>query len=72
MADTKNGFYIGSDGFALGAYNSTKGHNPFQVNSEGSLFSNSGSIGGYTISDNTLIGGSGSNCVGMSSKSGVQ
>ena len=72
MADTKNGFYIGSDGFALGAYNSTKGHNPFQVNSEGSLFSNSGSIGGYTIGDNTLIGGSGSNCVGMSSKSGVQ
>lgn len=72
MTDTKNGFYIGSDGFALGAYNSTKGHNPFQVNSEGSLFSNSGSIGGYTISDNTLIGGSGSNCVGMSSKSGVQ
>ena len=72
MADTKNGFYIGSDGFALGAYNSTKGHNPFQVNSEGSLFSNSGSIGGYTIDDNTLIGGSGSNCAGMSSKSGVQ
>lgn len=72
MTDTKNGFYIGSDGFALGAYNSIKGHNPFQVNSEGSLFSNSGSIGGYTISDNTLIGGSGSNCVGMSSKSGVQ
>lgn len=72
MADTKNGFYIGSDGFALGAYNSTKGHNPFQVNNEGSLFSNSGSIGGYTIDDNTLIGGSGSNCVGMSSKSGVQ
>lgn len=72
MTDTKNGFYIGSDGFALGAYNSTKGHNPFQVNSEGSLFSNSGSIGGYTIDDNTLIGGSGSNCVGMSSKSGVQ
>ena len=72
MTDTKNGFYIGSDGFALGVYNSTKGHNPFQVNSEGSLFSNSGSIGGYTISDNTLIGGSGSNCVGMSSKSGVQ
>ena len=72
MADTKNGFYIGSDGFALGAYNSTKGHNPFQVNSEGSLFSNSGSIGGYTIDDNTLIGGTGSNCVGMSSKSGVQ
>ena len=72
MTDTKNGFYIGSDGFALGAYNSTKGHNPFQVNSEGSLFSNSGSIGGYTIDDNTLIGGSGSNCAGMSSKSGVQ
>lgn len=71
MADTKNGFYIGSDGFALGAYNSTKGHNPFQVNSEGSLFSNSGSIGGYTIDDNTLIGGSGLSCVGMCSRSGT-
>lgn len=71
MTDTKNGFYIGSDGFALGAYNSTKGHNPFQVNSEGSLFSNSGSIGGYTIDDNTLIGGSGSSCVGMCSRSGT-
>ena len=75
MIDTKSGFYIGSDGFALGPYKQDSNgnyHNPFQVNSEGSLFSNSGSIGGYTISDNTLIGGSGSNCVGMSSKSGVQ
>lgn len=72
MTSTRNGFYIGSDGFALGAYSSTKGHNPFQVNNEGSLFSNSGSIGGFTIDDNTLIGGSGNSTVGMSSKSGVQ
>ena len=72
MTSTRNGFYIGSDGFALGAYNTTKGHNPFQVNSEGSLFSNSGSIGGFTIDDNTLIGGTGTSTVGMSSKAGVQ
>lgn len=72
MTTNKTGFYIGSDGFALGAYSSTKGHNPFQVNAEGSLFSNSGSIGGFTIDDNTLIGGTGASTVGMSSKSGVQ
>ena len=72
MTATSDGFYIGSDGFALGPYSNSKGHSPFQVNSEGSLFSNLGSIGGFTIADNTLIGGSGSNTVGMSSKSGVQ
>ena len=54
MADTKNGFYIGSDGFALGAYNSTKGHNPFQVNNEGFLVSTNGTIGGINISDGGL------------------
>lgn len=67
-----NGFYIGNDGIALGTYDSNKGTSPFQVNSSGQLFSRSGYIGGYAIADNTLIGGSGSNCVGMSSKSGVQ
>lgn len=72
MSSTQNGFYIGSDGFALGAYNSSKGHNPFQVNNEGVLFSNTGSIGGFTISDNTLTSGSGGNATGMSSRSGVQ
>ena len=72
MTSNKTGFYIGSDGFALGSYNSSKGHNPFQVNAEGSLYSDSGSIGGFTISDNTLTSGSGSNATGMSSKSGVQ
>ena len=72
MIATSDGFYIGSDGFALGPYSNSKGHSPFQVNSEGSLFSNLGSIGGFTIADNTLIGGSGSNTVGMSSKSGIQ
>lgn len=72
MISTQNGFYIGSDGFALGAYSSSKGHNPFQVNNEGVLFSNSGSIGGFTICDNTLTSGSGTNATGMSSKSGIQ
>lgn len=72
MTSNKTGFYIGSDGFALGSYNSSKGHNPFQVNAEGSLYSDSGSIGGFTISDNTLTSGSGGNATGMSSKSGVQ
>ena len=36
------------------------------------IYSDSGSIGGFTISDNTLTSGSGSNATGMSSKSGVQ
>ena len=72
MTSNKTGFYIGSDGFALGSYNSSNGPNPFQVNAEGSLYSDSGSIGGFTISDNTLTSGSGSNATGMSSKSGVQ
>lgn len=64
------GFYIGTDGIALGRYSNN--HSPFQVDSNGSLFSKSGTIGGYTIAENTLSAGSGTNAVGMSSKSGVQ
>lgn len=66
------GFYIGTDGFALGSYDSNKGTSPFQVNNQGQLSSRAGYIAGFAIADNTLSGGTGSNAVGMSSKSGVQ
>lgn len=70
MISTRNGFYIGSDGFALGAYNSVQGHNPFQVNQEGYLVSTSGTIGNFNISEYKLVGGTGSSQVGMCSTSG--
>ena len=72
MTSTRNGFYIGSDGFALGAYNTTRQHNPFQVNNEGALYSDSGQIGGFNIDQYTLIGGSGTSRVGMCSRSGSE
>ena len=70
MISTNNGFYIGSDGFSLGAYNSTRGHAPFQVNDQGYLVSTSGTIGSFNISEYKLIGGTGSSQVGMCSTSG--
>lgn len=70
MISTNNGFYIGSDGFSLGAYNSTKGHAPFQVNDQGYLVSTFGTIGSFNISEYKLIGGTGSSQVGMCSTSG--
>ena len=63
------GFYIGTDGIALGRYSNN--HSPFQVDSSGNLFSKAGTIGGYTIAENTLTGGTGNSAVGMSSKFGV-
>lgn len=72
FAAAANGFYVGNDGIALGIFDSNKGTSPFQVNSAGAMSARSGYIAGYAIADNTLIGGSGSNCVGISSKSGVQ
>ena len=53
LNSTNNGFYIGTDGIALGAYNSTNG-NPFQVTTAGVL-----SARGATISG-TLTAGAGS------------
>lgn len=72
FAAAANGFYVGNDGISLGIFDSNKGTSPFQVNSAGAMSARSGYIAGYAIADNTLTGGSGSNCVGISSKSGVQ
>lgn len=72
FAAAATGFYIGTDGFALGQFDSSKGTSPFQVTSGGALSSRAGYIAGFAIADNTLSGGSGSNAVGISSKSGVQ
>ena len=69
LGASASGFYIGTNGMALGR--SANGHSPFEVTSEGALFSKSGTIAGYTIKDNTLTGGSGSSAVGICSKSGV-
>ena len=63
------GFYIGTNGFALGRYSDN--HSPFEVDSNGNLFSKAGYIGGYKIAASTLTGGSGNSAVGMSSKFGV-
>ena len=72
FAAAANGFYVGNDGISLGTFDSNKGTSPFQVNSAGAMSARSGYIAGYAIADNTLTGGSGSDCVGISSKSGVQ
>lgn len=70
MTSSRDGFYIGSDGFALGRYNAARGKNPFQVNNEGFLYSDSGQIGGFTIFENSLRAGSGNSQVGINSKGG--
>lgn len=52
---TNDGIYIGSqEGIYLGAYDSTKGSCPFQVTNEGVLTSVTGTIGGWTISQNDI------------------
>lgn len=53
---TTNGFYIGTDGISLGAYDSTLSSNPFQVTTAGALTARSGKIGGYTIDEWRLYG----------------
>lgn len=70
MTSSRDGFYIGSDGFALGRYNAARDKNPFQVNNEGFLYSDSGQIGGFTIYENSLRAGSGNSQVGINSKGG--
>lgn len=55
LNSVNNGFYIGTDGIALGAYDSTLG-NPFQVTTAGALTARSGKIGGYTIDEWRLYG----------------
>ena len=70
MISNNNGFYIGSDGFSLGAYSNTEQHAPFQVSNQGYLVSTSGTIGSFNISEYMLIGGTGTSQVGMCSTSG--
>lgn len=64
LNSTNAGFYIGTNGIALGAYNSTTG-NPFQVttagkltardvNVSGEITATSGTIGGCSISNGVL------------------
>ena len=64
LNSNRDGFYIGSDGIALGGYSS--GHNPFQVTNDGTLYSKKGTIGGFTITDQYLEGSQ----VGIGSRSG--
>ena len=40
------GFYIGTDGISLGKYNSTSGHNPFEINTLGVLYATGATISG--------------------------
>lgn len=59
LADTTNtGFYIGTDGIALG-----KG--VFKVTAAGALTAKSGSIGKYTITDTYLMTGTGTSATGI-------
>lgn len=43
---TNDGFYIGTDGISLGAYNSSLGHNPFEVSTSGLLYATNANISG--------------------------
>ena len=70
MRSINDGFYIGSDGFSLGAFDNVNDHAPFQVSHEGYLVSTAGTIGSFNIHEYTLIGGTGSSQVGMCSTSG--
>ena len=45
---TNNGFYIGTNGIALGKYNSTSKHSPFEVNTDGTLYASGATITGAT------------------------
>lgn len=51
-----NGFYIGVDGISLGSFNSN-GESKFQVTNQGVLTTREGTIGGWTITRNTIAAG---------------
>lgn len=51
-----NGFYIGTDGIALGSFNDN-GESRFQVTSQGILTAREGHIGGWEITRNTIEAG---------------
>ena len=46
FSTAESGFYIGTDGIALGSYDSSSSKNPFQVTTAGALTATSGTIGG--------------------------
>lgn len=49
-----NGVYIGTNGISLGAYDSSTGSSPFQVNSSGNLIAKKGTIAGWNLTTNRL------------------
>lgn len=51
-----NGFYIGTDGIALGSHNAN-GESKFQVTNQGVLTAREGTIGGWAITRNTIAAG---------------
>lgn len=53
---SNNGFYIGTDGIALGSHNSN-GESKFQVTSSGVMYSREGTIGGWTIDRDEIRAG---------------
>lgn len=56
---TDAGFLISKDGsIYLGAFDSTTNTTPFQVTPEGAMTATSGTIGGWTINQNSLTGSS--------------
>lgn len=59
-----------NQGYAFWAGNATSGSAPFRVGHDGTIYSTKGYIGGYTVDDHKLTGGSGSTAVGMSSTAG--
>lgn len=52
LTDTNKGFYLSHDGFGIGVYNTTKGHNPFEVSVDGVLYCKSGQIGPAIFTEN--------------------
>ena len=54
---TTAGFYLGTDGFALGAYDSTSAVSPFQVTSAGVLTAVGANISGTLTATTGAIGG---------------
>ena len=56
LNSTNEGFYIGTNGIALGAYNSTTG-NPFQVTNAGKLTARDVSVSGEITATSGTIGG---------------
>ena len=54
LTDTIKGFHLSHAGFGMGAYDSTSGHNPFEVSIEGILYCKSGQIGPVTFTNSSF------------------